>query len=357
MTAKEFFKSTAFKCIAVLLSIVLICGVLLTICNSLFGVSDAERLGRALAEIYGKEVTANVVELDDKETEYDYGTVNEAYHIEDDGNYLINVTATGGYPNGSGTTVCYVVVEMTDGAMSGIGRVVISSYSSAQNLMSSEVNKDSVLNAFSDFYDGNNFVAQDWTSSGLVSGATYSLTSVVNAVNTAMTFVRTQIVGEVIVDPFENFEYLQYINRDATTYEVLDDGSVQYNVLTTGAGNAGAFTITVTVGSDGTITDYNIVKNGSTDDHFAGLMHPAVLDGSLFIGKDLDGILDLFVDASGDTLDKDDLITDNVNGDQLVTGASDSSYDNAGYSNFLCVYAALFATANYDNAVAAGGNA
>lgn len=356
MTAKEFFKSTAFKCIAVLLSIVLICGVLLTICNSLFGVSDAERLGRALAEIYGREVTATVVELDDKETAYDYGTVNEAYHIEDDGNYLINVTATGGYPNGSGTTVCYVVVEMTDGAMSGIGRVVISSYSSAQNLMSSEVNKDSVLNAFSDFYDGNNFVAQDWTSSGLVSGATYSLTSVVNAVNTAMTFVRTQIVGEVIVDPFENFEYLQYINRDATTYEVLDDGSVQYNVLTTGAGEAGAFTIDVTVGSDGTISEYDIVVNGSTYG-FEEYMHTAIKEGTFFIGMSADDILALFkTDISSlDEFDKDDLITDNVNGDQLVTGAS--GMDNAGYSNFLCVYAALFATANYDNAVAAGGNA
>ena len=33
MTAKQFFKSQAFKCIAVLLSILLVCGILLTVCT------------------------------------------------------------------------------------------------------------------------------------------------------------------------------------------------------------------------------------------------------------------------------------------------------------------------------------
>ena len=36
MSAKSFFKSTAFKCIVVLLSIVLLCSVFLTICNAPF---------------------------------------------------------------------------------------------------------------------------------------------------------------------------------------------------------------------------------------------------------------------------------------------------------------------------------
>ena len=56
MNAKEFFKGTAFKCIVVLLSIVLICGVLLTFANALFAVSDQERLDRAIADIYGEQV-------------------------------------------------------------------------------------------------------------------------------------------------------------------------------------------------------------------------------------------------------------------------------------------------------------
>ena len=38
-SVKEFFKSTAFKCIYVLLAIVLVCGVLLAFCNDLFEVT------------------------------------------------------------------------------------------------------------------------------------------------------------------------------------------------------------------------------------------------------------------------------------------------------------------------------
>ena len=63
-TVKGFFKSTSFKCIAVLLAIVLISGILLTICNSLFYVSEAERLQRVLSSVYGREVTATAIALD-----------------------------------------------------------------------------------------------------------------------------------------------------------------------------------------------------------------------------------------------------------------------------------------------------
>ena len=61
MSAKSFFQSTAFKCIVVLLSIVLLCSVFLTICNALFYVSDDERLNRALSELYdGESVTTEL---------------------------------------------------------------------------------------------------------------------------------------------------------------------------------------------------------------------------------------------------------------------------------------------------------
>ena len=195
MTVKEFFKTNAFKCIAVLLSIVLICCIALTICDSLFEVTDEERFLRAIAKIYGGNVTAEAVGTDDKQTEYDDATIEEVYYIPEDGNYLILVTGKGGYPSPAGTTSCYVVVEMENNAISGIGKVVISSYSSAQNLLASNINKDSVLGAFSDMYDGDAFTTQEWTGSGLVSGATQSLSSVVNAVNVCMEFVNTQILS------------------------------------------------------------------------------------------------------------------------------------------------------------------
>ena len=61
MTVKAFFKSNAFKSLAVLIAIVLVAGALLAICNDLLYISDEERLARSLSKIYGKEVTAEEV--------------------------------------------------------------------------------------------------------------------------------------------------------------------------------------------------------------------------------------------------------------------------------------------------------
>ena len=123
MSAKQFFKSTAFKCIAVLLSIVLVCGVLLTICNSLFYISDQEKFDRAISKIYGKNVETTEVTVSDYKTEYTYGTINSAYKIED-GNYMVNVSGKGGH---GGDIVCWVVIDMSADAkaIDGIYKVVL----------------------------------------------------------------------------------------------------------------------------------------------------------------------------------------------------------------------------------------
>ena len=76
MTVKQFFKSTAFKSLAVLIVIVLVAGALLAIFNDLLYISDEERLNRTLSSIYGKEVTAEPVELTQEQKEYAYGSVN-----------------------------------------------------------------------------------------------------------------------------------------------------------------------------------------------------------------------------------------------------------------------------------------
>ena len=122
-SVKEFFKSTSFKCIAVLLAIVLVCGILLTICNSLFEVTEQEKLDRVLSQIYGKNVSTEEVDLSELETEFEKGQIETAYKVKDDGNYLISSTGSGGFSGGTAT--CWVVVEMTDGAISGIGNVVV----------------------------------------------------------------------------------------------------------------------------------------------------------------------------------------------------------------------------------------
>ena len=72
-------------------------------------------------------------------------------------------------------------------------------------------------------------------------------------------------------------------------------------------------------------------------------MNASIKDGSMFIGATVDDILKKFDEATGEN---GEFVKDDINDDSIVTSAS-TSEANAGYSNFLCVYAALFATANY----------
>ena len=345
---KEFFKSTSFKCIAVLLAIVLVCGILLTICNSLFEVTDQERLDRVLSQIYGESVETKEHELTEYETtEFKgSGSINNVYEVTSDGNYLINATGTGGFQGG--TVTCWVVIEMTDGSVSGIGNVVVSENTNQSWIANVP---DSAFEHFGESYtDGETFDVSDWQDNGLTGGATGSTTAIVNAVNTALLFARSQIAGEVIepdVNPFEDFDYTKYIDTTATTVALNADGSsVDFEVVTTtGYGPVNSFTIDITVNAQGVITAYSIKVNGSTDDYYKGLMDEDIANGNAFLQKDSTAILQMFKEPSGEDGEfvKEDL-TDN----SLASSASNSTMDNAGYSNFLCIYAALFAAANYE---------
>lgn len=67
MTAKQFFKSTAFKCIAVLLSVLLVSGVLLAVAYGFLEVTDEERFSRKIGVMYGGEaVTATEQDISGK---------------------------------------------------------------------------------------------------------------------------------------------------------------------------------------------------------------------------------------------------------------------------------------------------
>ena len=328
-SVKEFFKSTSFKCIAVLLAIVLVCGILLTICNSLFKVTDQERFDRVISQIYGKPVSTEEVELDELETKFDNGSINSAYKVKDDGNYLVNASGTGGF---GGSVTCWVVVEITDGAVSGIGNVVIESSQGETYL-----NKipDAAFDYYSENYeDGEAFDVADIKNEGLTGGATLSMTAITNSVNTAVDFVKSQVLGEVIDDPFEDFAYTKYIDKTNTTV-ALDGSSLVYHITTTGYAPAGAFKIDITMGEDKKISAYEIKTNGSTGQSYIDKMPANVKDGSLFKGKSADELLTLLGGADSGFTDKE--------ADEALTGG-------ATRSSVLCTYAALFAVANYDNA-------
>ena len=334
---KEFFKSTSFKCIAVLLAIVLVCGILLTICNSLFEVTDQERLDRVLSQIYGESVETKEHELTEYETtEFDNGSINNVYEVTSDGNYLISSTGTGGFSGG--TVTCWVVIEMTDGSVSGIGNVVVSENTNQSWIANVP---DSAFEHFGESYtDGETFDVSDWQDNGLTGGATGSTTAIVNAVNTALLFARSQIAGEVIepdVNPFEDFDYTEYIDTTATTVKLADNGTdVIFDITTANVTYTAPSSVEVTVNEQGVITDYTITDEGSTtmgDVDFADLIDPDILSGVLFENKDADGILALLGGSTEFTPDNFD--------DKIAAGAT--------YSSYYFTYAALFAAANYEN--------
>ena len=81
-------------------------------------------LSTLAAEIYGKPVAYTEVDVANYN---DNATINAAYRIRDDGNYLVRVTGKGGFDNG--TVTCWVVVSVSNGAINGIDKVVIDSFS------------------------------------------------------------------------------------------------------------------------------------------------------------------------------------------------------------------------------------
>lgn len=204
MTVKAFFKSNAFKSLAVLIAIVLVAGALLAICNDLLYISDEERLARSLSKIYGKEVTAEEVELTDEERSYTYGTVDAVYYVHDDGNYLFQTTGKGGYSNGNGTVTVWTIVTCTgtreEGnlALTGIEKVVYDS-NEGQSFISTL--GDSFYAAFAEqdarVAEGGYFTTTAGSDDiyNIASGASESSNAACNAVNTALACFRTVFMG------------------------------------------------------------------------------------------------------------------------------------------------------------------
>ena len=327
MTAKQFFKSTAFKCIAVLLSIMLVCGVLLTFCNALFYVTDKERTARAIAKVFpGEEVTtADYTEdaLNEEHAETVNYEVTAAYSMtgEREGMYLLTVVGLNGYQ--SGTVTCWVLVNTTlDGEgnrqFDGIERVVVTG-----NEKQSFISKisDSAIQSVIDKQDSDGFTAYNTT--GISTGATFSLGAIANAMNGARDYVNRVYCGAI--SDYADYEYNDYIS-DATTVTV-DGTNVNYTIVTISNGPANAFTIEITVGSDGRISAYEIKVNGSNG---------TAPDGQTYFDK----MSAIAKNLTGQNLASLEAMLDDGS---LSTGAT--------RSNTLCVQAALFATANYERAL------
>lgn len=318
MTVKEFFKGKAFKCIIALLCVLLISGIFLTIMNSLLAVTDQERFDRAIKKIYGKAVTTEAVEVADYNSN---ATIEEAYKIKDDGNYLVKATGKGGFDNG--TVTCWIVVKVNKGAVGGIEKVVIDSNSGQSYI--SYINDKFMAGFYGDYTAEQYFNPNE----GFIkTGATRSATAICNAVNAALDYVNA-LFGNVTVDIYEDCSYIENIDTRNTSHEATEE-QVTFHIKTKGYGNAAEFSIDVTVDKNGVITAYAITTDGSTAGYGKNI-HPAIKDGTMFVGKNLEGVLAIL--GGGVDLDY-------PSGSDINTGATQS--------NYLCINAAAFAAANYE---------
>lgn len=188
MKIKDFFKSNAFKCVYVLLGIVLVCSVLLTICNSLFYVSDEEKLSRAIAKIYGETVEYTQLNVNDNLTD-EKSQINSVYKIETyQGEYLVNATGKEGYQGG--TVTIWVLIDATE------EQIKVKKATIAENSGQSYLNKIDAndLQTLINKQEQTGFT--DFDVDGISTGATYSLTAISNALNGAIAYVNDVITEE-----------------------------------------------------------------------------------------------------------------------------------------------------------------
>lgn len=361
MTAKEFFKSNAFKCLITLLAVLLFSGVLLTVAYGFLEVSAGEKLQRAVKKIYGDAGEFTVYGLNDQKIDENNSnpeslvpesitvgdaTVTEAYKIvfaspKGSEEYLVQSVGKGGYSGG--TVTCWVTVKVNSTAkkVTGVGKVTV-----AGNVGQSFIGKvtDDMLSKFSKNFTGGE-ITPFYTDDGYVAtGASLSSTAICNAVNGAVKYVDKEVFGNEDFNPYEEWDLTEYIDTGRTKHEVTGD-EVKYNIWTKGYGYAGGANIEITV-KEGKITYYHIVKPGSTNE-YEELIVPSINDGTVFIGKGID----FFTDAFGENMSYEFCTIDDGN---IVTGATDENV--AGNSGYLCMYAGAFATKNYENALGGAEN-
>ncbi|MDE6104693.1 MAG: hypothetical protein K2G38_03275 [Clostridia bacterium] len=284
--------------------------------------TDLEKFERYISKIYGKRVETEEVAV----AQYNSNaTIDEAYRIKDDGNYLIKSTGKGGYDNG--TVTCWVVINVSGGAIKGIDKVIIES-SRAQTYIDRV--GDDALSQFGELYEDGIIYTPYLITNATVKG---TKNAICNAVNGALDFVNA-VLG-IVVDCYEDYDFVEYIATRKTTHEINDDGSITFNIVTKDFKETFEFKINISVNSNGVITDYAITENGSTNNHYFNYMHEGILDGTLFVGKDFAGIEAIL--NNGISLPSDN------SGTEISTGAT--------HSNYLCLYAVAFATKNYDKLV------
>lgn len=212
----KFFKSTWFKCIAVLLSIAVVLGGLLAILNDLLYISPEERTGRVFQKVYGRVFTADEykVKLDvdskdpnveKKAKEYKdsenntFGYIEKIYEVgKDDTDMTIDTKydllfkSTGCQGYKGGTVTLWIKVAI-DGDQKEIQTVLIDSYEK-QTLMSQLGSKYlggfmmlDISDNYSTYFSAKD---KDGYKTNAVAGATKSAQAGCNAVNCVIEYMK-----------------------------------------------------------------------------------------------------------------------------------------------------------------------
>ncbi|MDE6058590.1 MAG: hypothetical protein K2G44_00905 [Clostridia bacterium] len=344
MKVKEFFKSTAFKSLAVLTAIVIIAGALLAIFNDLLFVSTTERRNRDFKKIYGgniEPVSSTLQEDKNKKDSFvpvkiDGDSVTESW-LMSDGSYAIQTIGTGGYKEG--TITVWTVFECSGSKANnnlewkGI-RLVKYSSDDKQSYIGRFTSADyeQFAKHNSELLEGKMFDAGiDVIKTG--ASAPFTMGALTRAVNCAVTYFKTEILG-VAEEPI--YDYQSWVDIDNSEIPVKDSvdlatKTISYKLVMKKNPPAPSFTVNVTV-MNGVITAYTHEGDYATDDSYASKVDGTIKDYSYFIGKTKEDILAI-VKEDGGKLASADL-------GSLTTGATRST------ESFL--YAAAFALCNVD---------
>ncbi len=344
MTAKEFFKSTTFRCLVTLLCVLLVCGVFLTIMNGLLAISEEEKFQRVLSSIYGKNVTTEKQNISDKNTDLATAKINDVYLVTDDGNYIVNVSGKNGY---GGNVLCWVVIKPAADKKSvgGVGNVQVPATGNEGESFLNKINS-SVFKRFEQDYKNGIVYEYGYDENDaegdmyIKTGASCTMRGVSNAVNGTIQFMNAYLSGGSIEedDPYEDYAYHKLINMESTSW-TKDGDKITYTVVTKKNGPANPFTFTIVINGEKKVEEFTVKTYGSTDSTGYDLTieeYNAIVDANVakFIGKDAAYFASIL--GEDETKAKNDKYEEN----ELQTGATKSTT--------LCLAAAAFATSNYD---------
>ena len=189
MTAKQFFKGKAFKSIVVLLCVLLVSGILLSVCWGFLEVTDEERFARKIIAMYsGETVTATEEDISGKTTSVSGATIQNVWYIEEKSDYLVQA-ASRGY---GGDIICWIAVTVdTDKNVTGIRKVIKYAVKDSAELIGN-IGDDLYAKFATEYEDGKVFgYGTKGESEFIETGASHTMSAICNCVNGSVEFVKS----------------------------------------------------------------------------------------------------------------------------------------------------------------------